>query len=209
MQRASVVEARVGERLPEITAGLSGPGFAVVDGLLGARRARLIYRALGAHREAFAPAGIGAGVQEPGVRRDETWWLDESTAPGAVLPLLFALDVLRRGLSRSLCLPLVELECHAACYPPGAFYASHLDELRGGAGRRVSYVYYPNPAWTERDGGALLLEGEPPTEVLPLEDRLVVFRSATLRHAVLPTRRERYSVTGWMRVRPELPLGLR
>ncbi|MCB0627245.1 MAG: 2OG-Fe(II) oxygenase, partial [Saprospiraceae bacterium] len=36
-------------------------------------------------------------------------------------------------------------------------------------------------------------------EILPVGGRLVLFRSELLEHEVLPARRERYSLTGWLR----------
>lgn len=200
MVRASVLERAVFARSASIADGLAGSGVAVVDGFLGARRAAAAAHSLrGAYATGcFAPARVGGHVAAPEVRSDETWWLDESNAPHAVLPLLVALDALRVGLREALRMPLEHVECHAARYAPGAFYAAHVDELQHSGGRRVSLAWYANAAWRPDEGGALILGG---ASVLPALDRLVVFR-ADLEHEVQPTTRERYSVTGWMRLRP-------
>jgi SM-20-related protein len=199
MVRASVLERAIAARSAAIADGLAGPGVAVVDGLLGERSAAAVAASLRAAYAAgsFRPACVGADrVAAATVRSDETWWLDEANAPRAVLPLLVALEVLRVRLREELRLPLEYVECHAARYAPGAFYAAHVDELRGSGGRRVSFAWYGNDDWHADDGGALLLGG---AAVLPALDRLVVFR-ADLEHAVQPTTRERFSVTGWMRL---------
>ena len=93
-----------------------------------------------------------------------------------------------------------------ALYPPGSFYRKHLDQFRGVAHRKVSAILYLNPAWSVDDGGELRLYLEPAGEgeyrdIAPLGGTLVCFRSDRFHHEVLPTRRERRSLTGWFRVR--------
>ena len=80
--------------------------------------------------------------------------------------------------------------------------------------RSLSFIIYLTPDdWREADGGALrvfdaqptgrLAEGpgeaeETSSDVAPLAGSLVLFDSAALPHSVLPTRRERIALVGWL-----------
>jgi SM-20-related protein len=91
-----------------------------------------------------------------------------------------------------------------ALYPPGAFYAKHIDQHRGQSGRVLSWVLYLNPEWREEWGGQLrLYEPERPelpmAEIFPRAGRLVVFASDEVPHEVRPTDETRASLTGWFR----------
>jgi SM-20-related protein len=96
-----------------------------------------------------------------------------------------------------------DLELHWALYPPGAHYARHCDRLRGSRARVVSLVLYLNESWRRRDGGALrlYLDANTTRDVVPRAGTLVAFLSDRFEHEVLPARRERLSVTGWLRRR--------
>ena len=105
---------------------------------------------------------------------------------------------------------LAEYEAHYACYEPGSFYRRHVDKHGadaevGASGQRViSTVCYLNePGWPADAGGELVLyaEGLGPLKVTPEAGTLVVFRSDTLAHEVLPAQRQRLSIAGWMRTR--------
>ena len=54
--------------------------------------------------------------------------------------------------------------------------------------------------WTEEHGGQLRIytEDDQSLDVLPLAGRVVCFRSDVLEHEVLPAKRERLSLTGWI-----------
>ena len=82
---------------------------------------------------------------------------------------------------------------------------------RGGRGDRVvSVVLYLNEAWIPADGGQLrLFDAETARNVEPLAGRLVAFVTAGREHAVLPTQKDRLSLTGWFRRRPQDSAGLR
>ena len=196
-------------------AGLASGEPVVLDAWLGPVRAlalQLEVTALIGGRH-FQPAGIGAArarVMAPEVRRDSVCWFDPEGAagvqPGAEVALfLVRLDVLLRYLNRTCFLALRRVECHAACYEPGAFYGAHKDTFapdilstNGEAGRVISYCYYLNDGWIAASGGCLRLHAATEIDVAPLLDRLVVFRSADVDHEVLPTTVRRLSLTGWM-----------
>lgn len=157
---------------------------------------------------ARASVGRGSGQQvDDGIRGDHIQWL--ASGQSAVTDQYLAvLDELREALNRELFLGLEDYECHFALYPPGSFYRRHLDRFRDDDRRTVTTVFYLNPDWHEEQGGALrmaLPDGEE-RDVLPAAGTLVVFMSADLPHEVLPTRRERLSLTGWYRRRGSGPL---
>ena len=149
------------------------------------------------------PATIGRRQRRhPQIRGDQLLWLDRGNASLAQQAYLDALDDLRIYLNRRLFLGLEEIEMQLAHYPAGHRYARHLDRVAGSDQRVVSTVFYLNPGWTCADGGALRLEtAAGPQTILPQAGTLVVFLSAGMWHEVLPTRRERWSLTGWLRRR--------
>jgi SM-20-related protein len=196
---------------------LAGGGFVVVDGWLGRVRARALHRDLLALLDlgCFAPAGVGTGARRQraaGVRGDSTCWFDAEAAPGAsdgrrgILPgpevvlFLARIALLREHLNRTCFLSLTAVECHAACYEPGAFYAAHLDTPAGDSRRVISFSHYLSERGREERGGCLRVHGEgsDPIDIEPRFDRLVVFPSRSVLHEVMPVTARRFSMTGWM-----------
>ncbi len=158
----------------------------------------------------FRPAATGAGPQRavrPTIRGDRIHWLT-LTEGEAEARLLARLEALKVSLNGACFLGLVDLECHYAIYPPGAGYVRHLDRSPAGVERVVSVVLYLNEGWTADDGGELRLFAEPTVDVRPSGGTLVLFLSDSLEHQVLPTRRERLSLTGWFRRRSPLMGGV-
>lgn len=155
----------------------------------------------------FAGARIGAarGLQRrEEIRGDSICWIGAPLYP-AEHTLLGELEQLRLQLNRSALLGLFDLELHYACYPPGAGYARHVDQPQGRRQRQVSLVLYLNEEWETAAGGELrlfdALGGH--RDVAPIGGRMVCFLTAGREHAVLPTRRERLSISGWFRVRED------
>ena len=196
---------------------LAAGGFVVVDGWLGRASALALRRDLLALLDlgCFAPARVGAGahLQEASdVRRDSICWFDADAKPEAndgrfgVLPgrevglFLARMARLREHLNRTCFLSLTAIECHAACYEPGAFYAAHLDTPVGDARRIISFSHYLSDRGHGERGGCLRLHGErvDPIDIEPLFDRLVVFQSRSVLHEVMPVVVRRFSMTGWM-----------
>jgi SM-20-related protein len=194
-----------------IAEALAQAGWAVADDFLSpllvaqlAQEARTLWDA-----NAFRPAGTGRGDGfrlDARVRTDQVKWLDGDALTAAQRMLMRRLDDLRNAVNRALFLGLFELELHLALYPPGGFYRKHLDQFRGVGDRIVTTVFYLNSDWNALDGGALRIytgAGDAPDyqDILPLGGRLVCFLSARFMHEVLPTRRERISITGWFKRR--------
>jgi SM-20-related protein len=193
---------------------LARQGFAVVDGFLSpllvaqlAREAQALWS-----EDAFHPAGTGRGDGfrlDTQVRTDHVKWLDSDALTPAQHMVVHRLEGLRTAINHALFLGLFELELHLALYPPGSFYRKHLDQFRGDGQRVVTTILYLNAEWNEVDGGALRLytrseDVSDYEDIMPIGGRLVSFLSARFPHEVLPTRRERISITGWFKQRDGL-----
>jgi SM-20-related protein len=102
-----------------------------------------------------------------------------------------------------LLLGLFDLELHYAWYPPGMAYQRHVDQPFGTSTRQVSLVLYLNEAWGDEVGGELRFYEKDGTrrDIAPLGGRLVCFRTPGREHGVLPASRDRYSLSGWFRLR--------
>ena len=186
---------------------LCATGVAVQDRFLADGEMRALRGCALARRERgeFGAARIGAAhslQRREDIRGDSIGWLTEPWLP-AEQALWQRLEDLRLALNRHATLGLFELEMHYAWYPPGAGYAAHVDQPQGHAQRRVSLVLYLNESWESSDGGQLRIFGANGAyrDVEPQGGRLVMFLTERREHAVMTTRRERLSLTGWFRAR--------
>lgn len=154
----------------------------------------------------FHPAGIGhVAERHVDIRGDDILWVEEQT------PLAQALQQqelarLKDAINSTLYLGLHDFEGHYAAYPSGAGYARHVDRFRGDGRRVLSVVLYLNDAWEPEDGGELCLYADetardPALRVSPQGGMLICFLSEYVPHEVLPTRRTRWSLSGWFRRR--------
>ena len=158
-----------------------GPGYAVVDGVLGEAAARRAARAAAAARTQLTRARVGRGDARrlSDERTDEAAFLDERSQHPDLQKLCKALRKLRSSLCRGgawddkaaeLRLDATTTSTQLACYQPGGRYRRHADALsdddarqrdalRGKPlltrNRRITAVYYLNEAWNREDGGAL------------------------------------------------------
>ncbi len=198
-------------RLSAVVDTLVKQGFAIVPGFVDIDTCRELAAECRAFREQgeFHRAGIGRGEMlevRPEIRSDEIRWLarnDCGPLQGEYLDLMTAYQ---QVLNRELFLGLVEFECFCALYPPGSFYQRHIDQFRGVEQRTVTAITYLNENWQECDGGALRIFLNEKTgetlEVLPEAGTFVTFLSADYWHEVLPSQRDRLSITGWFKTRP-------
>lgn len=150
-----------------------------------------------------AEVGRGSGqALRTGIRGDATLWLDDARCGDAAHAYLRELGTLRAGLNERLYLGLTEVEAHYAAYPPASGYARHRDRFRDSDARVLSLVSYLNDDWLATDGGALRLHCDGgDVDVAPAGGSSVCFLSE-LEHEVLPARRERLSIAGWMTRHP-------
>ena len=181
-------------------------GIAVDDRFISEQRVGELIRCAERRRDRgdFAGARIGAErrAQLRGdIRGDRTCWIaaplfEEERA------LLGDLEQLRLDLNRGGYLGLFDLELHYAWYAPGTGYARHVDQPLGRDQRKVSLVLYLNDAWTPDSGGELrIFDGDEVRDIEPIAGRLVCFLTEGREHAVMTTRRDRLSITGWFRQR--------
>jgi len=104
---------------------------------------------------------------------------------------------------------LFSFESHLAHYGNGDFYKRHYDAFQNQRSRVLSMVVYLNQSWGPDDGGELVLYREDVDQegirVTPLMGTVVLFLSEEFPHAVLPAKRDRYSIAGWYRVNGSTP----
>lgn len=150
----------------------------------------------------FQKAGIGTlgdHIIENDIRGDFTYWLNKEEDT-IVLDFFDLVSELQLAMRRMCFLPIADAEFHYAFYPPGAHYAKHLDQFSVRSNRLISFVIYFNENWILGDGGELKIfkEGENNIQIEPIAKRCVIFRSDTILHQVMPTTKDRYSLTGWL-----------
>jgi SM-20-related protein len=144
-----------------------------------------------AQAQPLKPAGVQrSAVRDASIRSDETAWVDDS-------PLRPRFEALRLELNRAAYLGLTRFDLQLARYRPGARYVRHRDAFPGRDNRRVTAIAYLNDGWQPAHGGQLRLHVEPPLDVEPVLDRLVVFLSERIEHEVLPAHAPRWAMTAW------------
>lgn len=188
----------------QIADGLSGPGYAIVDHFLKPDEIHAILDTDEFRKRMlqFHKAGIGKEATKQindGVRSDRIQWIDPAVASPPLRLYLERVQALIHYVNQELFLSLKEAEIHMTSYPVGSFYKRHLDQFRSDGHRKLSLICYLNEQWTDSDGGQLRLylpDGD--RDVLPEAGRLVCFRSDLIEHEVLPSFRERLSLTGWL-----------
>lgn len=184
-------------------------GYGVLDDFLSPEEVVALTRQL-RKRQAegqFRAAGIGQGqaMVETQIRGDTIFWLDEKDLTVDESQFLNRIDAFRQYVNQTCYLGLREAEFHYAAYPPGTFYKRHLDQFRANSRRKLSLICYLNADWQPDDGGQLVIYqptaagSETAISIEPIRGRLVCFESARLEHEVLPAKRERLSLTGWLK----------
>jgi SM-20-related protein len=162
-------------------------------------------------------AGIGTSFQfqvDASIRGDYILWIETHQPDSQTSALVERTQSLMQFFNRYFYLGLRDVEMHFAVYPAGAGYQRHTDQLQQNNHRILSMVLYLNENWQTGDGGQLRiflpenehLDGvDHYLDVDPIGGRLVCFRSDLIEHEVMPTNRERMSITGWML---DQPIGL-
>lgn len=155
----------------------------------------------------FDKAGIGRGINyqpHSEIRKDYIHWLNPSELTSPQKHYWEKMEKLQHEINNYFYLNLHELEAHYAAFPIGSFYKKHLDQFKSVGARLISTILYLNEDWKEADGGALRIYSngsEDFLDIYPEENSFVCFRSDLIYHEVLPTNRQRYSLTGWFRRR--------
>jgi len=198
------------EMLDHISAEIYQKSYVVVDDFVeeSFRKALLAEQIQLLQLGKFRHAAVGKGGQKQvrtEIRSDEVLWMDaEELSPLQRAYWEKILEV-QKVLNQRCFLGLRSFEGHFARYPVGSFYKRHLDQFHAVPHRVVTVILYLNDSWTSEDEGALRMYlpqedgSELLEDVLPLGGRLVVFLSGDIPHEVLPTKKERISITGWLR----------
>jgi SM-20-related protein len=156
----------------------------------------------------YKKAAVGKGDQKQvraEIRSDEVLWMDPTSLSPLQVVFWEKIEELKQVLNRRCFLGLKSFEGHFARYPIGSFYKRHVDQFHAVPHRIVTVILYLNDSWTEADGGQLRMYfpqedgSERIEDVLPVGGRLVVFLSEEIPHEVMPTLKERISITGWLR----------
>lgn len=185
---------------------LYAQGYAVVPHFLpDPLRAALYEEALKLyHDNTMHQATIGQGQANQvatDIRGDFIHWLDGSTP--AQKTFLDLMHTYQQQLNRTFYLGINNYEAHFALYPKGRYYKRHWDNFRGRGNRIVTTVLYLNPEWQAEWGGQLRLYAQDEQTVIenitPQPGLLATFISSEVPHEVLPTRKPRVSIAGWLR----------
>ncbi len=158
----------------------------------------------------FASARIGRGLQqmaEDSIRSDRIHWLDAHDSQADIADWFEQIKSWVRAINQNFYLSLNAFECHFACYEPGAFYRRHIDRFQNDDGRRLSLILFLNEGWSKDDGGELIIyHPDVPAQKLatvwPEIGTLVLFQSDRFPHEVMPTKRRRLALTGWLKSIP-------
>ena len=184
-----------------IANALVNDGYVVIDDALNAVVAAALLQEAKAEQN-YKVAGVStASAVDENRRRDKIHWIDAHSM--ATKKYLAFTTGLQNYLNRHLYLGLRYYEAHFARYEVGDFYEKHLDAFKSTKNRVVTTVYYLNDAWSDADGGKLVIydkEGNELQKVTPNANTLVVFMSEDFPHEVLPAKKTRYSIAGWFRV---------
>ena len=131
---------------------------------------------------------------------DTTW----PTLPPVLQQLAAEVDELRAELAQATGRPLLEsAELQLLCYPPGGHYRRHVDVGTSTqhlpVRRSISIlIFLTQHDWSPADGGQLRAYAPHAHDIESSPGTLVLFDSAAMPHAVLPTRRERHVCVGWL-----------
>lgn len=194
------------EKFEIIIQGLIQNEFGILDNFLQEEDIELLKKdLLDKHQQQlFRRAGIGKEEnyqKNKDIRGDSIMWLDEKTP--ATQPFFKAIQEFIYYLNYTCYAGIRSSEFHYAIYPPGTFYEKHIDTFVNDESRRFSVILYLNDKdWKEEDGGSLrVYHEEQEIDIIPKWNRLVCFASNKLEHEVLETKRDRLSITGWLRNR--------
>ncbi|GAA0875462.1 2OG-Fe(II) oxygenase [Wandonia haliotis] len=189
----------------EIISGLINENFAVFDGffdenMLEALTSRLEYHL---EEERLRTAGIGnkelVSIDKQ-IRSDKILWLKDHPEHPVEKEFMDGVAAFSEYMNRTCFAGIQGGEFHYACYEEGAFYKRHIDRFMNDNSRKYSIITYLNKDWQPEDGGELVLYLEDRTLLLrPEFGKTILFKSDLIEHEVLPAKRRRLSITGWLK----------
>jgi len=186
---------------------LANEGYLILENFLNAEQCQMITTRIAELQQSHALKKAHIGRQselsfQPQIRGDLIHWLEPNTENILEKKLFQDLFQLQNLLSRELFLPLKKFEIHFALYPPGTGYERHYDQHKNQPYRLITFVLYLNKDWNDSCGGELVIYNSNNDELIrvsPTLGKLILFQSALFPHAVLPSSRDRQSLTGWFR----------
>lgn len=150
----------------------------------------------------LSPAGIRRQhVIDETVRSDETAWLTGDECTGTLAGVVERFRALMDELNEGAWCGLRTFDLQVARYRPGARYERHRDAFPGADNRRITAIVYLNERWAPAHGGQLRLHVDPPVDIAPFSDTLVIFRSEAVEHEVLLSHADRWALTAWFSAR--------
>ncbi|WP_294820170.1 2OG-Fe(II) oxygenase [uncultured Flavobacterium sp.] len=194
----------------QVIDGLMEQNYCVVDYFFSKEEVLALRETLLAKYEEdrFRKSAIGNQANEQvigAIRGDFILWLDEGSTDPAEQQFFSKVNDFVNYLNRTCYMGINEKEFHYALYPEGTFYKRHLDTFQNDSRRKLSMVCYLNDEdWQPEYGGELAIYvgksgAEKAIDIYPMQGRMVVFESQLLEHEVKPVKRERLSITGWLK----------
>ncbi|EAZ79575.1 2OG-Fe(II) oxygenase [Algoriphagus machipongonensis] len=156
----------------------------------------------------FRLAAVGKGEKKQirtEIRNDQVLWLNPDELSRYESIYWGEVEKVRLAINQRCYMGLKSFEGHFARYPKGSFYVRHMDQFQQVIYRQVTVIIYLNDSWSEEDAGMLRMYlpqangSEEILDISPIGGRLVVFLSGEIPHEVLPTNKERISITGWLK----------
>ncbi|OTG81272.1 oxidoreductase [Acinetobacter sp. ANC 5054] len=181
----------------QILDDLDQHGFTLIDDAYSAEYIHALVEECMSNLTKFRDAAIQNGVISK-IRSDHILWINEDLE--VAQEHVQSLNALAEQFNRAFYAGIHEVEAHFACYNAGEFYALHRDNPQGKNGRVISAVYYLHENWQEDWGGELRLQDKNDQWhiIQPKPNRIALFQSDLL-HEVLQAKRQRLSITAWLR----------
>lgn len=155
------------------------------------------------HREnTMSPARIGSLDQkskQTSIRSDSILWIEPENDP-VFKVWNQKINEITESFKENFYLAIKGSEFHFAHYTQGSFYARHIDQPKSSHNRIISVVHYLNPEWNSAWGGQIVLypENQNPVQIEPKSPTTLFFQSHKLAHEVLKTKKDRFTLTGWL-----------
>ncbi|MFK8009419.1 MAG: 2OG-Fe(II) oxygenase [Saprospiraceae bacterium] len=151
----------------------------------------------------FKKATIGNKVNAKKVltiRSDKISWIENNSENEFEKAFNFQIHDFCTYLNRTCYTGIKDWEFHYALFEKGAFYKRHIDRFKNDNSRKYSVVTYLNQNRQIDDGGALVIyTDQGAVTILPEWGRTVIFKSDLLEHEVMVSRKDRLSITGWLK----------
>lgn len=191
---------------------LAEQGFAIIPEFINGESVEAILQVFADFQQKglFKHAAIGKGEDQQiaaKIRSDEIAWIDVAKSPLSLELYFKKIRSIIHFLNRNAFLGIQDSEFHFAHYQAGSFYAKHVDQFKQDQKRVLSTVLYLNQNRQADEGGALLIYpergGQEVVQIEPNAGTFVLFESH-LPHEVLPAKKSRKSITGWLCNQPLL-----